>query len=72
MDNPLGSNEYMNEDHPEGERILASAHQYIRGCYHNSQFHGPRIKLQVPWETYNEILRTLENASRRNGGTLGQ
>lgn len=62
----------LTEDQREGERILASAHQYIRDSYHGSNFHYPVVKLDVPWETYSEILLTLEAASRRNGGTLGR
>lgn len=58
-------------DKAEGERILASAHQYIRASYHGSNFYGPVVKLIVPWETYSETLSILEAASRRNGGTLG-
>lgn len=46
----------------EGERILSSAHKYLRE-EHN--FRG-----QV-WAEYNEALTILETASRRNGGYLG-
>lgn len=56
----------------QAETILERVHQYIRSSFHGSNFHGPVVKLDIPWEAYSEALVILESASSRNGGKLGR
>lgn len=46
----------------EGVTLLERAHQYIRSSYHGSQFYGPVVKLDIPWEAYHAALKILEDA----------
>jgi hypothetical protein len=62
----------VRNDDEDGEKVLASAHQYIRSCYHGSNFYGPVVKSSDPWEVYNAALHVLEDASSGSGGKLGR